>query len=136
MKPSRRILIVDDTEHAATTLEVALASIAGVSVCVAASASEALKILESAEAVSTIITDLNMPHMDGFELIARVRQFPRHEAVPIIVISADTDPRTPERLARLGAAAFFPKPYSPARVRQKVEQLLDAISASQSHTLR
>lgn len=135
MKPSRRILIVEDTEHAATTLEVALLSIPDVSVFVAASAQEALRLLEGGEDVSTIITDLNMPHMDGFELIARVRRCGRHETVPIVVISADTDPRTPERLALLGAAAFFSKPYSPARVRQKVEQLLDGIPASQSHSL-
>ena len=46
--------------------------------------------------------------------------------VPIIVVSGDTDPRTPERLSALGANAFFPKPYSPAEVRLKLEQLLDA----------
>jgi CheY-like chemotaxis protein len=52
--------------------------------------------------------------------------------LPIIVVSGDTDPRTPERLASIGVDAFFPKPYSPAQVRLKLEQLLDAKSAKLS----
>jgi CheY-like chemotaxis protein len=76
--------------------------------------------------VQAIITDLNMPRMDGFELIRRVREDGRMEGVPIIVVSADTDPRTPERIAQMKVDAFFAKPFSPAQVRRKLEQLLHA----------
>ena len=127
------MLIVDDAEHAATMLEVALLPITGLSVTVTASAQEALQVLDSGENVSAIVTDLNMPDMDGFELIARVRARGRAGCVPIVVISADTDPRTPERVARLGVDAFFPKPYSPIEVRHKLEQLLNAIPVSSSN---
>ena len=90
----------------------------------------ALRLLERADcAVCAVITDLNMPHMDGFEFIERIRAEPRHRRLPIIVISGDTDPQTPERISALGANAFFSKPYSPAQVRLKLEQLLDANSA-------
>jgi CheY-like chemotaxis protein len=82
--------------------------------------------------VSAVVTDLNMPRMDGFEFIERIRAQPRHHRLPIIVVSGDTDPGTPERLASIGANAFFPKPYSPAQVRLKLEQLLDAMSADYS----
>jgi DNA-binding response OmpR family regulator len=44
--------------------------------------------------------------------------------MPILVISGDTDPHTPERVRRLGADAFFTKPYSPGEVREKLEQLI------------
>jgi CheY-like chemotaxis protein len=83
-------------------------------------------------AVGAVVTDLNMPRMDGFEFIERIRAEPRHRRLPIIVVSGDTDPGTPGRLAALGANAFFPKPYSPAQVRLKLEQLLDATSADRS----
>ena len=66
-----------------------------------------------------------MPRMDGFELIRRVRADQRLSGMPIIVVSADTDPTTPERIAALGVEAFFPKPFSPAQVRRKLEQLLN-----------
>ena len=49
-------------------------------------------------------------------------------ATPIIVVSADTDPNTPNRIAQLGVSAYFPKPFSPAQVRRKLEQILNATS--------
>jgi|SRR6516225_3436004 CheY-like chemotaxis protein len=123
----RAVLIVEDSENTAATLEIALLGIPGVSVLVAPSAVEALRILDrDGPTVSAVVTDLNMPRMDGFELIQRIRQNRRLAATPIIVVSADTDPTTPRRVAELGASAFFAKPYSPAEVRRKLEQLLDA----------
>jgi CheY-like chemotaxis protein len=120
------VLIVEDSENAAAMLEIALGDIPGVSVRLATSAVEALRILNGGgPAVEAIVTDLNMPRMDGFELIRRIRESEKLCATPIIVVSADTDPATPQRIAQLGVNAFFPKPFSPAQVRRKLEQLLD-----------
>ena len=121
------VLIVEDSENSAATLEIAFLGIPGVSILTASSAVEALRILNGDGAgVRAIVTDLNMPRMDGFELIRRVRQHERLSATPIIVVSADTDPDTPGRISQLGVSAFFPKPYSPAQVRRKLEQILNA----------
>jgi two-component system chemotaxis response regulator CheY len=121
------VLIVEDSENSAATLEIAFLGIPGVSVLTASSAFEALRILNGDGAgVRAIVTDLNMPRMDGFELIRRIRQHERLAATPIIVVSADTDPDTPDRISQLGVSAFFPKPYSPAQVRRKLEQILHA----------
>jgi CheY-like chemotaxis protein len=81
---------------------------------------------DSGDPVRAMVTDLHMPRIDGFELIERVRADPRHSRIPIIALSGDSDPGTPDRLRRLGADAFFAKPYSPAAVRDKLEQLLNA----------
>ena len=122
-------MIVEDVVTCATTLEMAFLSIPDISVAVVPGAQAALRLLESGDcAVRAVVTDLNMPRMDGFEFIERIRAEPRHRRLPIIVVSGDTDPRTPERLEALGANAFFSKPYSPAQVRLKLEQLLDAMS--------
>ena len=124
---SRTVLIVEDSENSAATLEIALLSIPGLSVRLATSAVEALRILNGAGTpVQAIVTDLNMPRMDGFELIRRVRENRNLSHTPIVVVSADSDPATPERVAQMGASAFFPKPYSPAEVRRTLEQLLNA----------
>ena len=48
----------------------------------------------------------------------------RLDHVAIIVVSGDSDPETPERVRRLGADAYFAKPYSPAAVRDTLERLL------------
>jgi len=122
----RTVLIVEDSENNAATLEIALAGIPGLSVILAASGYEALQILNRGTvAVGAIVTDLNMPRMDGFELIRRVRENQAFSRTPILVLSADGDPATPARVVEIGANAFFAKPYSPAEVRRKVEQLLD-----------
>jgi CheY-like chemotaxis protein len=121
---SRSVLIVDDSENAASTLELALLSIPGLAVMTASSGAEALRIL-GAGGIGALVTDLNMPRMDGFELIRRLRGDQRLSATPVVVVSADTDPATPERVAQLGVSAFFAKPYSPAAVRRKLEQILD-----------
>ena len=120
------VLIVEDSESSAVMLEIVFLGIPGVSVRTVESAAEALRILASGPgAVRVMVTDLNMPRMDGYELIRRVRADQRLSGMPIIVVSADADPATPERIAALGVEAFFPKPFSPALVRRKLEQLLD-----------
>ena len=123
----RNVLIVEDSDNSAATMEMALLGIPGLSILRAPSGLEALRILQQpGSEVQAIITDLNMPRMDGFELIRQVREDGRMQAVPIIVVSADTDPSTPERVAQMKVDAFFAKPFSPAQVRRKLEQLLHA----------
>lgn len=122
----RTILIVEDAHQLASALEIALLGIPEACVMHACSGSRALELLEtsSEDAIAVLVTDLHMPAMDGFELIERVRA--RSGRLPIVVVSGDTDPATPERLQRLGVDAYFPKPYSPLQVRKKVEELLNA----------
>ena len=127
----RAVLIVEDSENSATTLEIAFLAIPGLAVLLASSAVEAVRILNRGGAnVQAIVTDLNMPRMDGFELIRRVRGDRRLAATPIIVVSADTDPTTPGRVAELGVDAFFAKPFSPAAVRRRLEQLLNGTTTT------
>jgi CheY-like chemotaxis protein len=122
----RPVLVVDDSENNAAMLEIALSNIPEVTVVLASSAFEAWRILSGAgSSIRAIVTDLNMPRMDGFELIRRIRADRRLEATPIVVVSADTDPGTPERVSQMGVSAFFPKPFSPAQVRRKLEQILN-----------
>jgi CheY-like chemotaxis protein len=121
----RSVLIVEDSENSAAMLEIAFQGNPGTSVLTTNCALEALRILDGGNPVRVLVTDLNMPRMDGFELIRQVRSNQNLSGMPIIVVSADTDPGTPGRIAALDVQAFFPKPFSPALVRRKLEQLLD-----------
>jgi two-component system chemotaxis response regulator CheY len=121
------VIIVEDCEGAAAPLEVALQAIIGIRVQLFSSAREALGVLISTpDQVAALVTDLHLPSMDGFELIKRIRGDQRYTALPIVVVSGDTHPDTLERLFRLGANAYFPKPYSPAEIRRKLESLINA----------
>jgi DNA-binding response OmpR family regulator len=123
---ARTVLIVEDCEEIAA-LEIALATLDGMNVIAVANGREALDFLnrESLE-VAAIITDLHLPYVDGFELIKTLRAHCRYSHLPILVVSGDGQPDTPEKLRNLGADAFFSKPYSPAEIRHKLKALLNA----------
>ncbi len=121
----RTVLIVEDAETCSSILEIIFSSIRDLKVLTAASGDQAWEILENQhQPVRAIVTDLHMPGMDGFELMERVRSHRVHRSVPIIVITGCTDEDAPEQARLRGANAVFLKPYSPARVREKLEQLL------------
>lgn len=123
--PKGTILIVDDADT--TMLEVSLSLIDGLLVESASSAHDALHALRSGDApISAVVTDIHMPVMDGLQLIRMIREDTRHVHIPIIVVTADTDPDMPRRAQQAGADAFFSKPCSPAAVRKTLEELLNA----------
>jgi CheY-like chemotaxis protein len=125
MRP-RMILIVDDNLPSADTLELALMDLAGFEISSVPNGERAWRMIRDADAgrLAAVITDLHMPAMDGFELIARIRSDARYARLPILVVSATTDPGAPQRVRELGANAFIAKPWSPLKLRRRLEQLL------------
>jgi len=123
------VLIVEDAETCASILEMVVGAIPGLKVATASSGEQAWQMLEN-QPVRAIVTDLHMPGMDGFELMDRVRAHQLHAHVPIIVITGCTDPDAPEQARLHGANAVFLKPYSPARLREKLEELLSDDTSS------
>jgi DNA-binding response OmpR family regulator len=122
---SGAVLIVEDAETCASILEIIFSCIEGLRTITAPSAEQAWELIDrEPDSIGAIVTDLHMPGMDGFESIERVRGDERSGGVPIIVITGCTDADASERARILRADAFFAKPYSPAEVREKLEQLL------------
>jgi CheY-like chemotaxis protein len=122
---AKLVLIVEDSETCAETLLIALESIPGLEPRVLQSPRAAIAaIRDESNEIAAIVTDLHLPQSDGFELIRQLRSEPRFARLPILLISGDSDPLLPARALAQGADAFFPKPYSPAAVRKKLEQLL------------
>ena len=121
------ILIIEDCESFAAPLEIALAAIDGMDVLHLLTAQEAFEMLtEGARKVVALVTDLHLAQADAFDLIEQIRRDQRYLKLPILVVSGDTDPDTPSRLVRLGADAYFTKPYSPLEIRRVLEVLLNA----------
>src|SRR2546430_856134 len=83
----RAVLIVEDSENSAAMLEIAFSAIPDVFVLMAPSAVEGLRILKKGMGIQAIVTDLNMPRMDGYELIRRIREDRTLSSTPIIVVS-------------------------------------------------
>ncbi len=123
---SKLVLIIEDSEACAETLQIALELIPGVEVRSIHTPRAAIAILnERVGEVAAIVTDFNLDLPgDGLDLIRQLRAEPRFAWLPILLISGDSDPLLSARALAQGADAFFPKPYSPAAVRKKLEQLL------------
>lgn len=119
-----RVLIVDDSQQVAATLEIALSNGGWDAIC-AGEVKTALEILDASPLVDAIVTDLDMPRVDGYSLIAAVRAHPRCASTVIVVTSGSTASNAEQRAITAGADAFFVKPYSPAAVRQELERLTD-----------
>jgi CheY-like chemotaxis protein len=135
--PRRIILVVDDAADCVTTLELALGVLTDVAVRGVASAEQALAELDLAadspapdcDTIAAVITDVQLPGLSGLEFLTRLRADARWHALPVLVISADPNPETPAAAFRMGANAFFAKPFSPAAVRRKLEELMYAKSS-------
>ncbi len=121
----RLVVIIEDSEECASTMEIALGMMPGLTVGIADSAEHALRLLQNSN-VAALITDLHLPGMNGLDFITLVRREARWTGIPILVISGDADPETPDRVRTAGATAFFPKPYSPMAVRRRLKELIDA----------
>lgn len=123
---SKIILIVDDNLGCAEPLQIALESIAGIEVHVAANAKSALAIIIAApDRIAAVVTDLRMPSVSGFELLQALQADAALRNVPVLVVTGDSDPELPARAYSGGASAFFTKPYSPLQVRRRLEQLIE-----------
>jgi two-component system chemotaxis response regulator CheY len=66
--------------------------------------------------LSMIISDINMPNMNGIEMIAHVRRLPQHQRTPILVLSAEHSVNAPKRAKKAGASGWLNKPLKPKKL--------------------
>ncbi len=116
------ILVVDDD-----TSNLALAQkILGKEYRIAAanSGKVALKYLEN-NCPDLILLDINMPEMDGFQVMEEIQQMERFSHVPVIFLTADNDPATETRCFSIGAVDFVAKPFIPDVLMSRVRKTLE-----------
>jgi two-component system, chemotaxis family, chemotaxis protein CheY len=107
---SVRVLVVDDSSAMRAYVRAAL-SVDGVSdVREATSGFEALRILPR-EHFDLVIVDVNMPDINGLELVQFMRKSAQHAKTPVILISTESSARDQERGMAIGANAFLSKPF-------------------------
>ena len=84
---------------------------------------DGLKKLSSAK-FDILITDINMPIMDGLKLVSRVRNGDTHKTIPIVIITTEGAQEDRQRALALGANAYITKPIQAPQVISKVKELL------------
>jgi two-component system, chemotaxis family, chemotaxis protein CheY len=118
---TKTILTVDDSRTMRDMLMIALSG-AGYSVVQAEDGVHGLEVLESTMP-DAIITDINMPRMDGFGFIENVRGDRRLRGVPILVLTTESDPAKKDRARAAGATGWIVKPFDPVKLNEAVRRV-------------
>ena len=121
MSLAKRILTVDDSRTMRQMVTFTLKG-AGYDVMEAEDGEQALSMLDG-DKVDLIITDLNMPNVDGFGLIQALRGTAQHRFVPILILTTESDPQKKEYGKSLGATGWIVKPFNPEKLLQVVQKV-------------
>jgi two-component system chemotaxis response regulator CheY len=113
---SKRILTIDDSKTMRDMLMLTLAE-AGFDVIQAVDGQDGLDVLgKEKEQIDVIITDINMPRMDGYEVIRNLRRDPAHKSTPILVLTTESDGDKKNLAREAGATGWMVKPFDPERL--------------------
>src|SRR3954452_15713556 len=121
--PRQRVLVVEDSAKMRGFVTGALESAGPFSVTQAESGFHALKVLPRAR-YDLIITDINMPDINGLELVRFIRDSEQHKGTPLIIISTDGRDADRARGMKLGADAYIIKPFTAEQLLEAVHKLL------------
>ena len=119
---AQTILIVEDDRALAGTLEIGLLALDDVDTVTVFDGREAMEYMEeNSPAPAIVLTDLDLPRVDGYQLIAWMRKQPELAGVPVVAMSARHDS---SGALKAGANDFLAKPFALAAVRAMVQELL------------
>lgn len=121
-KGRKKLLVVDDAEVNRATLRTLLSP--EYALYEAKNGVEALEILEKDPGIAAVITDIQMPEMDGLELIRRIRSHPQFGRIAILANTQYGDAGQEERLLTCGADDFIYKPTTPTIVKMRLNHIL------------
>jgi two-component system chemotaxis response regulator CheY len=121
--PEFHCLVVEDSPMMRQLLVFALSRVKQLRVTEADDGVDGLRKLAGGR-FDIILTDINMPIMDGLKLVKRVRTDPVHKDVPIVVITTESAEEDRQRALSLGANAYITKPIQAPQVIAKVKELL------------
>jgi two-component system chemotaxis response regulator CheY len=116
----KTVLIIDDSSSLRALVKLSL-SRAGYAVIEACDGKDGLAQLEAAAKVHLIVSDVNMPNMDGISFVTHVKQHPKHKFIPVIMLTTEDEGAKIAQAKTAGARAWLTKPFNPP-------QLLDAVS--------
>lgn len=120
---SKTILTVDDSRTMRDMLLMALTD-AGFRVVQAVDGEDGLQVLDAhADEIDVIITDINMPRLDGFGFIETVRKNDDHRATPILVLTTESDASKKDRARQAGATGWIVKPFNPVKLVEAIRRV-------------
>jgi len=119
---AKTILMVDDSASLRSVVAIALRG-AGYDVIEASDGRDALAKL-AGQKVHLVISDVNMPNMDGITLVQELKKQPSYRFTPIMMLTTETQPEKKEAARAAGAKAWLVKPFQPPMLLEAVSKLV------------
>jgi len=85
---------------------------------------EALEVMKS-QSVSLVLTDINMPKMDGIQLLGALKSSPQWHKIPVVMITTEGGETKVGEAVRLGAAGYVRKPFTADQIKEKLAGILE-----------
>jgi two-component system chemotaxis response regulator CheY len=120
---TKKILVVDDSATMRSMLVSIIEEIKGVELVEASNGFEALKALPQ-QSFDLILTDINMPEINGLEIVHFVKSNPTYQKIPLIIISTEHGQADIKKGLELGAQKYITKPFDPDHLKKTVKELL------------
>jgi len=124
MDQKKNILAVDDMKQIRSILGLGLKKL-GYNVILAENGKEALKYAFGENPLDLIILDINMPEMDGYEVVKQLREPDQTKHIPIIFLTAKAQKKDVQKGIEVGGNDYVVKPFRVSDVQRKIEKLLN-----------
>ena len=119
---AHKVLLVDDDDAVRTMMSLTLEH-KGFEVVPATNVTEALKLITT-ESFDVLITDLNMPNMDGIQMIAAIRKLPGYPFTPILMLTTESQAGKKDEGRKAGATGWIVKPFDGEKLIAAVQKLV------------
>lgn len=120
---TKSILIVEDSSTTRALIRAVIEEMGDFTIVEASSGFEALKLLPTQE-FNLVITDINMPDINGLELINFIKNNERYNPIPLIIVSTERSEEDKKRGIALGAMAYITKPFKAQELQKTIQQAL------------
>jgi two-component system chemotaxis response regulator CheY len=120
---SKTVLIVDDSSSLRSLVKMSLTR-AGYSVIEGCDGKDGLAQLEKAPKVHLIVSDVNMPNMDGITFVNEVKRNIKHKFIPVIMLTTEDESSKMQQAKAAGARAWLIKPFNPPALLDTVSKLI------------
>ena len=120
----KSILIVEDSATTRALIRAVIEDMGDFNIVEAVSGFEALKLLPTQE-FNLVITDINMPDINGLELISLIKNNPRYSNIPLIIVSTERSEEDKKRGMALGAMAYITKPFKANELQEVIKQAIN-----------
>jgi two-component system chemotaxis response regulator CheY len=121
----KRVLVVDDSSTTRALIVSTIEEMDGFETIEAPNGFEALKRIPE-QPLDLIVTDINMPDINGLEIVHFVKHHPDYRLIPMIIVSTEGSDEDVKRGLDLGASAYVKKPFEPEQLKSTIRRLISA----------